>query len=381
MRIAIIAGELSGDILASGLIQSIKQIHPDAEFYGIAGPLMQQQGCHSLYPMEKLSVMGIVEVLSSYLELRSIQQKLIHEFLNHPPDVFIGVDAPDFNLGIGNSLKSKGIPTVQYVSPSVWAWRQYRIVKITQSVDLMLTLFPFEKSFYENFNIQVECVGHTLADTIPLSTDKLNARKELNLTPDIPLLAMLPGSRSAELKYLLQPFVETVLAVKKKMPKLQCVLPLAEKRHRKLVEEALGKYSDCKFIHILEGQSHKAMAASDAVLLASGTATLEALLLKKPMLVCYKMSPITYAIISRMAKVPYVSLPNLLSGEALVEEILQQSVESSTLEPLVLDLFNREKWQDRLEIFNRIHLMLRKNANATAAKVVLTFLENQKKGT
>jgi lipid-A-disaccharide synthase len=378
MKVGIIAGEVSGDILAASLIREIQNLVPDVSFSGIAGPLMIKAGCKTLYPMNKLSVMGIMEVLSSYRELRTIQNNIIDYFLNDPPDVFIAVDAPDFNLTIEKRLKEKNIPTVHYVSPSVWAWRQYRIHKICRSVGLMLTLFPFEKRFYDNYDMPVKFVGHTLADEIDLVVDKNAARSELGLNNVIKnqhsLIAALPGSRNSEVQRLSKPFLDTMVHCQKINPDIIFIVPLVSKKHREIFEKQIQTYKEMAHIIMVEGKSRQVMAASDAVLLASGTATLEALLLKKPMLVAYKLAPITYWIARKLLSVPYFSVPNLLSGEKLVEELIQDDVNEKNMVPKVLSLLNANEWKDRLSTFHDIHLMLRKDASKTAAKAVVDYV-------
>lgn len=379
MRIGIIAGEVSGDIIAAGLIQELKKIYTNIEFIGIAGPLMEAQGCRAVYPMEKLSVMGFVEVIARYRELSKMQSALIQYFLMNPPDMFIGIDAPDFNLTVERQLRAAGIKTVHYVSPSVWAWRHYRIKKITQSVGLMLTLFPFEKRFYDNYQMPVKFVGHTLADSIELDTDTYQARIQLQLQDKLKehqkLIAMLPGSRSSEVSRLSKPFIETALRCQAIDPDIIFIVPFVNQKTREIFEKQLQSYQCPPNIILLDNQSQTAMAASDAVLLASGTATLEALLLKKPMLVTYKMSPISYWMVKKLSSVPFFSLPNLLAGEPLVEELTQDAVNAENLTPKVLALLDLEQWKDKLAIFHDIHLMLRQNANVAAAQAIAEYLD------
>ncbi len=386
MRIGIIAGEASGDILASGLIKAIQQHYPDAQFAGIAGPLMIQAGCQAIYPAEKLSVMGLVEVLAHYRELSSIRRELIHYFIANPPDVFIGIDAPDFNLDVEAALKEQGIATIHYVSPSVWAWRQYRLGKIAHAVDMILTLFPFEKRFYENHNIAVQYVGHTLADEIDLTIDVPAIRKQLllNVKSGQSVIAVLPGSRMSEVTRLAQPFIATMLQCLQEQPDLLFVIPFVNDKTRDFFTQELerqfqGQDVLRQQIHLFSGRSREVMAAADAVLLASGTAALEALLLKKPMLVAYKLAPLTYWIAKRLLKVPYYSLPNLLAGEGLVEEITQNDVRPEILKTRMLNLLTDESWQDKLKIFDDIHQLLRKNANETAAQAVIDYLQSKGK--
>ncbi|MCW8932171.1 MAG: lipid-A-disaccharide synthase [Gammaproteobacteria bacterium] len=384
MRIGIIAGEASGDILAAGLMQAILEKYPDAQFEGIAGPLMIEAGCKAIYPADKLSVMGLVEVLSHYRELSSIRKELINYFLQNPPDVFIGIDAPDFNLVVEARLKEEGIGTIHYVSPSVWAWRQYRLGKISRAVDLILTLFPFEARFYENHNISVKYVGHTLADEINLNVDINEAREKIHLEVDSghPVIAVLPGSRMSEVTRLAKPFIETLLQSLNEQPDLLFTIPFVNYKTRHFFEQELklqtlkDPVARSRFI-LFDGHSRDVMAASNAVLLASGTAALEALLLKKPMIVAYKLSPVTYWIAKRLLRVPYYSLPNLLAGEYLVEEITQNDVRAEILSPKLLSLLSDELWCDKLEVFDDIHTLLRQNANQSAAKAVIDYLKER----
>lgn len=381
MRIGIIAGEASGDILAAGLIRAILKQYPDTQFEGIAGPLMIEAGCNAIYPAEKLSVMGLVEVLSQYRELSAIRKELIHYFIDNPPDVFIGIDAPDFNLGIESALKNSGIGTIHYVSPSVWAWRQYRLGKISRAVDLILTLFPFEARFYENHNISVKYVGHTLADEIDLNIDIQQARHALQLEVEEnhPVIAVLPGSRMSEVTRLARPFIETLLECLKVQSELLFIIPFVNQKTRQVFEQELNLKTAnnsllrSRFI-LFDGRSREVMAAANAVLLASGTAALEALLLKKPMLVAYKLAPITYWVAKRLLKVPYYSLPNLLAGEYLVEEITQNDVRPEVLAPKVLELLSDKLWSEKLKVFDNIHTLLRQNADQSAAQAVIDFL-------
>jgi len=386
MRIGIIAGEASGDILAAGLIRAMSRRYPDVQFEGIAGPLMVEAGCKALYPAEKLSVMGLVEVLSHYRELSAIRKELIAHFINNPPDVFIGVDAPDFNLYLETCLKNAGIGTIHYVSPSVWAWRQYRLGKISRAVDLMLTLFPFEARFYEDHNVSVNYIGHTLADSIELDVDIHQAREkiQLNVKPGQSVIAVLPGSRLSEVSRLSQPFIESLLNCLTIRPDLLFIIPFVNQKTRSIFQQELDtqttEQTDTRSHFILyDGHSRDIMAASDAVLLASGTAALEALLLKKPMLVAYKLSPLTYWIAKHLLKVPYYSLPNLLAGDALVEEITQNDVRAEILTPKVLELLSVELWHNKLEIFHDIHKLLRQNADEKAAQAVIDYLKEHNK--
>lgn len=380
LRIGILAGEASGDLLGAGLIAAIKQRFPDSQFEGIAGPAMMEQGAKSLFPMDRLSVMGIVEVLGRYRELLNIRRQLTEYFRKNPPDVFIGIDAPDFNLGLEQQLRNAGIKTVHYVSPSVWAWRQRRVKKISRSTDLMLTLFPFEARFYEEQGVPVSFVGHPLADEIPLETDKTAARQSLSLHADKHVLALLPGSRSNELHYLAEPFIETVRLLRKQKPELEVLVPLSNRNRRRQFEQSLDNVKNAPSIRLVDGQSHEVMAAADVVLLASGTAALEAMLLKRPMVVAYKLSPITYWIAKHMVKVENVSLPNLLAGETLAPEFIQHDATPENLCNAVLEYFNKPELIKIIhKRFHEIHLILRKDASRKAADAILKLVQGNTK--
>lgn len=377
MRIGIVAGEASGDLLAAGLISAIKQRYPDAVFEGIAGPQMMAAGASSLFPMDRLSVMGIVEVLGRYRELLGIRRQLANHFRKHPPDVFIGVDAPDFTLGLEKQLRQAGIKTVHYVSPSVWAWRQGRVKKIARSTDLMLTLFPFEAEFYRQHQVPVKFVGHPLADIIPLQVDRSAARKALALSTERTILAMLPGSRSNELHYLAPSFIETVRWLRQRYPALQVVVPLANEVRRAQFEQALAQATDAPEMTLVDGQSREVMAAADVVLLASGTAALEAMLLKRPMVVAYRLSPLTYWLARWLVKVENVSLPNLLANETLVPEFIQHEATPERLGQAVLNYLENAQLSEAVnQRFNEIHQSLRQDASQQAADAVLALISS-----
>lgn len=373
IRIAIVAGELSGDILGAGLIRAFKQQHPNAEFFGIGGPRMIAEGFVSHWPMDRLSVMGLVEVLGRYRELLGIRQQVKELCLKEKPDLFIGIDAPDFNLTLEGWVRAAGIPVVHYVSPSVWAWKQGRLKKIARCVDHMLTLLPFEPKYYHRFKIPVTFVGHPLADEIPLDIDQRSAREELGLDQEKPVLAVLPGSRSSEVKYLGKPFLEAAVLCCQKMPELQVAIPCANLNRRGQIETELSQVSvDIKQrIHLYDGQSREVMSASDAVLLASGTAALEAMLLKKPMVVAYKMAWLSHAIISRMIKVEHISLPNLIAHEGLVPELIQDQATPENLSAELIDRLSQpEKYRPLVERFYQLHSELRQDASARAAVTI-----------
>ncbi len=380
MRIGIVAGEASGDILGAGLIQAIKRQYPSAEFAGIGGPLMIEQGCKSLVAMERLSIMGLVEVLGRLIELFAIKKKLQETFLRNPPDVFIGIDAPDFNLRLEKVLHDHGIKTVHYVSPSVWAWRAKRVLKIAKSVDLMLTLFPFETEIYHRHNVRADFVGHPLADLIDpdsaeTENDKKQARRKLGLHEHARTLALLPGSRGGEVSRLGNIFMHTAKRCAEEYDDLQIVIPCVNKSRRKQIEQIIAGDAKNLSVTLIDGQSDQVMAAADVVVLASGTATLEALLLKRPMVVCYRLAPLTYWIVSRLLQVDYFSLPNLLAGRQLVPEYVQNSVTVENLSKEVLSYFSdSEKVADLQEAYIDIHNRLKCGASERAAQSVLRLI-------
>ncbi|MET0126065.1 MAG: lipid-A-disaccharide synthase [Pseudomonas caspiana] len=369
LRVALVAGEASGDILGSGLMRAIKARHPQVEFIGVGGPLMEAEGMASFFPMERLSVMGLVEVLGRLRELLAKRKALIQTLIEQKPDVFIGIDAPDFTLNIELQLRRAGIKTVHYVSPSVWAWRQKRVLKIREGCDLMLTLLPFEARFYEEKGVPVRFVGHPLADTIPLQADRAAARAELGLG-DGPLVALMPGSRGGEVGHLGSLFFDAAERLQAVRPEVKFVLPCASPQRRAQIEQLL-QGRDLQVL-LLDGRSHVALAACDAVLIASGTATLEALLYKRPMVVAYRMAPLTFWILKRLVKSPYVSLPNLLAQRLLVPELLQDDATADALVQQLLPLLDDGLVQT--EGFDEIHRTLRRDASNQAAEAVLDLI-------
>ena len=371
VTIAIIAGEASGDILGAGLIRSLRKRYPKARFVGIGGDEMIAEGFHSLVPLERLSVMGLVEVLGRIRELFSIRARLLEYFFTTPPDVVIGIDSPDFTLAIERRCREAGIPSVHYVSPSVWAWRQKRIFKIAKSVDLMLTLFPFEARFYEEHNVPVAFVGHPLADRIPMQPDTGAARKALGLNPDQPVLAVLPGSRGGEVERLGTLFLEASRWLQERRPDIQLVIPCVNRDREKQVEGLVEALEVKLPVTLVRGRSREVMAASDVVLLASGTATLEAMLLKRPMVVGYRLSNLSYKLLSRLVKVPWVALPNLLAQQGLVPELLQDDATPEALGAAVLErMENTEEREQLQQAFTELHESLRQNADERAATAI-----------
>ena len=371
LRVALVAGEASGDILGSGLMQAIKQRHPNAEFIGVGGARMEAEGLKSYFPMERLAVMGLVEVLGRLFELLGRRRQLARDLIAAKPDVFIGIDAPDFNLGLELKLRRAGIKTVHYVSPSVWAWRQKRVLKIREACDLMLTLFPFEAQFYDEHQVPVRFVGHPLADAIPLQADRAAAREALDLPQDEPVVALMPGSRGGEVARLGELFLDAAIRLRALRPGIHFLLPCATPERREQLEQMLAG-RDLP-LTLLNGRSHEALAACDAVLIASGTATLEALLYKRPMVVAYRVAPLTYRILKRLVKSPYISLPNLLAQRLLVPELIQDAATPEALAQAVAPLI--DGGQVQTEGFDLIHRALRRDASVSAADAVLKLAE------
>lgn len=370
LTVALVAGEASGDILGSGLMQALRSQHPDVEFVGIGGPRMEAQGLKPYFPMERLAVMGLVEVLGRLPELLARRKRLLKTFLDVRPDVFIGIDAPDFNLDLALRLRRNGIKTVHYVSPSVWAWRQKRVLKIRDACDLMLTLFPFEAKFYDEHQVSVRFVGHPLADTIPLAPDRVAARDVLNLPQEGLIVALMPGSRGGEVGRLGELFIAAADRLRSMRPGIRFVVPCASPERRAQLEQMLvGRDLP---LTLLDGRSHEALAACNAVLIASGTATLEALLYKRPMVVAYSVAPLTFRILKRMVRSPYVALPNLLAQRLLVPELLQDAATPEAMAQLLSPLLDNGDVQT--EGFDAIHRTLRCDASNEAASAVLELV-------
>lgn len=376
--IAIIAGEQSGDMLGAGLLASLREHYPQMRLIGVGGPRMAEQGLQSLFPIERLSVMGITEVLGRLPELFRLRSYLLGNLLAAKPDICITIDSPDFTLPIAGKLHAAGIKTCHYVSPSVWAWRQGRVKKIKRDIDLMLTLLPFEADFYRQHQVPVAFVGHPLADSLPLEPDTAGARTVLGLAQHKPVLTLLPGSRGGEVKQLLATFFAAAQQVREKIPDLQVVIPAATPERSKQIcrflEQQPAEQRAC--IRLLQGQSHEAMIAADVVLLASGTASLEAMLLKKPTVVGYRVGLISYWIIKSLATTQYVALPNILAGnEELVPEWIQHQMTADNLARSVLHWFTEDQQRHSLvKRFADIHQQLKQNGNATAAKAVAALL-------
>ena len=375
MRIAIVVGETSGDMLGIGLMKALKKHYPDATFEGIGGPLMEAEGFKSFVPMERLAVMGLVEILGRLFELLKVRKKLVQNWQKNPPDVFIGIDAPEFNTQLEYKLKQSGIKTVHYVSPSVWAWRPKRIHKIKKSVDLMLTLFPFEAKFYQQHDVPVTFVGHNLADSIPFDNHADDAREVFHFEKDEKVVCLMPGSRGSEVEKLCPVFIQTAELVFKHNPNVRFLLPAANKVRLQQIEQLIENLKPTAKIEVVEGNSKTCMQASDVILLASGTATLEGMLLKKPMIVSYIVSPITAMIMRRLLKQEFISLPNLLAGREVVPEILQEQATAENLAKAVNERLEDEDLIHQLqETFLFIHKQLKRGANEQAAIAVVNLL-------
>lgn len=383
MRIAIVAGEVSGDILGARLIESLKKLYPHAIFEGIAGPEMQAAGCKSLYAMERLSVMGFSEVVSRLFELLNIRRELLRRWKQKPPDLFVGIDAPDFNLKLEKELHQANILAVHYVSPSVWAWRQSRVKKMVGNMDLMLTLFPFEVDFYKKYQVPAIFVGHPLADEIPLEVDQLAARKSLGLPADKFILAVLPGSRMGEIKRIAPDFIRGIRALHRKHPEWLFVVPLVNAKIKAAFDQLKQEIAPEVPVVYLDGQSRQVMAASNQVLMASGTAVLEGMLINRPMVAAYRMATFTVGVIRffKMVKSPFYTLPNNLADEYLVPELMQEALCETNIVREVEQQYSEdaEKRQYRQNRFSQIHQQLRQNASECAAKALHELLASRGK--
>ena len=378
LKIAIVAGEASGDMLGAALMQSLLGLHPDLKFEGMGGPLMEEVGLHSLYPMETLSVMGFIEPLKRLPELLKVRLGLVDYLAGSKPDVFIGIDSPDFNLGVEKSLRNRGVPTVHYVSPSVWAWRQGRVKSIRNAVDLVLCLLPFEADFYRREGVPATYVGHPMADEIDIVQDRRAHRQSLNL-PNIPgdsqLVAILPGSRMSEIDKIAPVFFATADKLVRSHKNRVFLVPAAsEKVRSRLVSLA----ADRPYLHIMDGRARRVLGASEAALVASGTATLEALLMKCPMVVAYRVDRLTYWIGKMLVKTNYLALANLIAGRGLVKERIQSAATVETLfEDMEHLLARDQKRENLIDEFGKLHGSLRLDASRTAANAVLNLIKSR----
>ena len=380
MRIGIVAGESSGDILGAGLIRAIRARRPDATFEGVAGPLMQAAGCKALYPAETLSVFGLFEVLKHLPRLLRVRADLTRHFTENPPDVFIGIDSPDFNLGLEQRLRLRGIATAHYVSPSIWAWRPKRVFKVGRAADLTLAILPFEPPLYSKHGFKATFVGHPLADSVPAQPDKRALRDELHLPRDRQVLAILPGSRVSEVQRLAPVFLATAAWLSQQKPELRFVIPAATAALSQMLKQLIRTVAPDLPVTLVEGRSHAALGAADAVLLASGTAALEALLFKCPMVVAYKVSSLTYNVVMGLGllKIKNVSLPNVLAEQDLVPEFMQDHANPAELGPAVLKLLDDKRSRDaQVQGLAALGGVLRVGADARAAEAVLALVDSR----
>ncbi|MGP8290228.1 lipid-A-disaccharide synthase [Vreelandella zhanjiangensis] len=378
-RVYLVAGELSGDILGAGLMRALKAHHPEVEFRGIGGPRMIAEGMQSRFPLETLSVMGIVEVIKHLPELVSVRRTLRREALDWQPDIMVGIDAPDFTLGLEKQLRSAGIKTAHYVSPSVWAWRQGRVKGIAKSVDGMLTLLPFEADFYRHHNVPVVFVGHPLADELPLENDRVATRQALRLDQDAPVLALLPGSRGNEIRFLGHTFLAAAELLCQRHATLKVLIPAASALRHDEIKVLLSHYPTLtERVELLNGQAREAMVASDAVLLASGTAALEAMLCHRAMLVAYKMAPATHWLAKRMVKTRWVSLPNLIAQQSVVPELIQEAATPEAIADQLHELLSDNEARLALEArFATMHANLQRDASRRAAEAITAIAFGQ----
>lgn len=376
VRIAMVAGEASGDLLASHLIRAIKRHLPDAEFFGIGGPKMQAEGFDVRWPCELLAVHGYVDALKRYRELSGIRKTLLSQIRRERPAAFIGVDAPDFNLWLEGKVKRAGMPAIHFVSPSIWAWRGGRIKRIAQSVTRMLCLFPFEPQIYDRAGVPVSYVGHPLADVFPLHPDRAAARELLGLNAGRKVIALLPGSRQSEVRNLADTFITTAKLLLARRSDITFLVPLATRETRALFEEAIHRNDVAELpIRMLFGHAVEAMTAADAVLVASGTASLEAALLKRPMVITYRIGKWQYRLMKRLAYLPWVGLPNILCNETMVPELLQDDASPDKLaDALEAWLVDTDAVAHVVERFTELHLTLRQNTAEKAAAAILPYL-------
>jgi lipid-A-disaccharide synthase len=372
-KIAIVAGEHSGDLLGAGLMQAISKRHPGACFIGVGGPLMAEQGMDSYFPMDDLAVMGIAEVVQQLPKLLRHRKNLVRYLIEEQPDVMIGIDAPDFNLTVETRLKKANIATIHYVSPSVWAWREGRIKGIKKAVDHVLCLLPFEKDFYDKHGLPATFVGHPLADDIPMQWEQAPARKELKLEPESEYLAILPGSRKGEIARMAPVFLRVAKKLAEKYPKLRFVAPMISQARAEQFQELIKRYSPELTIALPVGESRKVMAASNYLLLTSGTVALEALLIKRPMVVAYRFHWLSYQIIKRLFHAPFFSLPNLLASKEIVPELAQSEASEEGIERALVKLVEQDNTA-LLEQFRAIHQQLKVSASEKAADVVDSYL-------
>ncbi len=381
LRVGLVAGEASGDTLGAGLIDALRRLAPDAQFFGIAGPKMLAAGCEAWEPAESLAVMGLFEILRDLPRLLRLRARVRRDLLRAAPDVFVGIDAPEFNLGLARALRAAGIPTVQYVSPQVWAWRQSRVHSIHRAVDLVLCLLPFEARFYENRGVAAEFVGHPLADAIPVTVDRPRARAALNVAADAQVVALLPGSRRGEVGRLAKDFAATARWLARQRPSLQFIAPMATPETREIFEHALRQQAPEVPVRLLDGQAQTALMAADVVLVASGTASLEAALCKRPMIVVYRLGALSAWVVRRLnlVKSKFFSQPNLLADRRVVGEYFQEQIVPESIGAELLMWLDDPGRRAILEQeFLGIHLDLKRDASARAAQAIIALLQRKR---
>lgn len=375
MKIALVAGEPSGDVLGGGLIQALSKRFPHARFEGVGGEHMQAAGLHSLYPLEALSVMGLVEVVRHLPRLLRIRRALRKRWLADPPDLFIGVDAPDFNLGLAATLAQQAIPTAQYVSPTVWAWRPGRIKAIRQAVDRMLCIYPFEPAFFAAHGVEARFVGHPLADTIPLSIDHTAARQACGMSADSQWVGLLPGSRRSEINRLMPIFIQVAERVHAQHPQVQFIIPAATAVLHEHIQRALAGRPIAKQVRVIQGNARSVLAGVDAAVLASGTATLEAMLLRCPSLMVYQVNALTAFIARRSVQIQWFAMPNLMAGKMLMPEFVQERAQPELIAPALLALLDAPARRAELSAeFEALHSQLRCQADQSAAAALADML-------
>jgi len=380
LRVGLVAGEASGDTLGAALMEALRRIEPDAQFFGVAGPKMRAAGCEVWEPAESLAVMGLFEILKELPRLLSLLARIRGRFLSVKPDVFVGIDAPEFNLRLSRDLRAAGIPTVQYVSPQVWAWRQSRVQHIHESVDLVLCLLPFEKRFYDGQGVAAEFVGHPLADAIPIDVDRAAARRALDLPAGAEIVALLPGSRRGEVTRLAGDFAATAAWLLERRPGVEFVAPMASAATREIFSGALARVAPQVHVKLIDGQAQAALIAANAVMVASGTASLEAALCKRPMVVVYRLGALSAWIIRRfnLVKSKFFAQPNLLADHRVVGEYFQEQIDPQTLGAELLAWLDDAGRRAKLEQeFVGLHVNLKRDASARAAQAILALLRRR----
>lgn len=376
LRIGIVAGELSGDQLGGGLVKELSYRYPDCVIEGIGGATMIAAGCHSLFPLSALSVMGFIDPLKRLPQLLMIRHRLLAYFKKNPPDVFIGIDYPEFNLSVAGALKKRGICTVHYVSPSIWAWREQRIHRIKRSIDLMLTLFPFETAIYERYQVPHVFVGHPLASELCVPTSTLPSKQFLSLDPSVPYVALLPGSRTSEVHALTDVFLQAAALCQQRHPELRFLCPVTQIEHREYIAARQRQLAPAISLTIIDRQAQQVLCAVECALIASGTATLESCLLGCPTVVAYKTGALTYQLLRRLVKIPYIALPNLIMNQQIMPEFIQHEATpehcAAALEIFMNNPVLRNDWR---EIAQSLSRQLHKNVHLTAVNAIQELID------